>query len=378
MIETRLREAMAEHVERGAVPGLVALVSRHGEGETLALGTLAAGGAEPMRRDTIFRITSMTKPVTAAAALILAEERGWSLDEPIERWLPELANRRVLRRLEGPLDDTVPATRAITLRDLLSFRLGFGIVLAPPGTYPIQKAADELALGQGSPAPEVPPEPEEWLRRFATLPLMHQPGEAWMYHTGSDLLGVFIARASGQAFESYLRERVFEPLGMADTGFFVPRAKLARFATQYETQPGGALALHDEPASGAWSRPPAFPSGGAGLVSTADDYLAFARMLLGRGRQLLSRASLDAMTRDQLEPAQREGGRLFLDGRGWGFGVATGPGARYGWDGGFGTSWANDPSTGTIGILLTQAAWTSPEPPRICVDFWSASEEGAR
>ena len=291
----RLHEVLAGYVERGAVPGVVALLARHGETHVETIGGKTLGGGDPIRRDTIFRIASMTKPITAAAAMILVEECRLRLDEPVDRLLPELAGRRVLKRLDGPLDDTVPAKRPITVRDLLTFRLGFGIVMAPPGTYPIQRAASELDLGQGPPQPQTPPAPDEWIRRFGTLPLMHQPGERWMYNTGSDVLGVLIARASGQPFETFLRERIFEPLGMNDTGFSVPAAKLDRLATSYWTNSEtGALEVYDKAEGGQWSRPPAFPSGGGGLVSTVDDYLAFARMLLNNGKhdgeRILSRA----------------------------------------------------------------------------------------
>jgi CubicO group peptidase (beta-lactamase class C family) len=230
---SELSARLARYVTRREVPGLVAAVDRDGRADFEVLGVTAAGGAEPVRQDTIFRIASLTKPITAAATLLLVEQGKLGLDEPVDRLLPELARRRVLRRRDSPLDDVVPARRAITVRDLLTFRLGFGIVLAAPGTYPIQKATDDLELGQGMPAPGAPPAPDEWLRRFATLPLMHQPGERWMYHTGADVLGVLIARASGLPFDVFLRERLFTPLGMSDTDFSVPRDKLARFVPSY-------------------------------------------------------------------------------------------------------------------------------------------------
>jgi len=200
----RLRDVMAGFVERGEVPGLVALISRRGETHVEALGMKTLGGSGPIQRDTIFRIASMTKPITAAATMILVEECKLRLDDPVDRLLPELADRRVLKRLDGPLDETESAKRPITLRDLLTFRMGFGIVMAPPGTYPIQTAVTELQLGQGPPQPSLPPAPGEWVRRFGALPLMHQPGEKWMYHTGSDVLGVLIARASGRPLETFL------------------------------------------------------------------------------------------------------------------------------------------------------------------------------
>ena len=386
---SRLRNVMAGYVARGEVPGLVALVSRRGEAYVEALGVKALGGSDPVQRDTIFRIASMTKPITAAAAMILVEECNLRLDDPVDRLLPELADRRVLKRLEGPLDDTKPAQRPITLRDLLTFRLGFGIVMAPPGTYPIQTAVNDLLLGQGMPQPSLPPAPDEWIRRFGTLPLMHQPGEKWMYHTGSDVLGVLIARASGQPFDAFLQDRIFEPLGMKDTAFSVPASKLDRLATAYSTHlETGALELYDTAESGHWSRPPAFPSGGGGLVSTIDDYLAFGRMMLNQGRhgtqRILSRPSVETMTTDHLTPAQKAASGLvpgYFDGHGWGFGVAVvtrredvaAPVGSYGWDGGLGTSWRSDPSEDMVTILLTQASWTSPVPPRVSRDFWTAA-----
>jgi CubicO group peptidase (beta-lactamase class C family) len=383
----RLHKVLAGYAERGEVPGVVALLARHGEVHVEAIGGKTIGGSDPIRRDTIFRIASMTKPVTAAAAMILVEECRLRLDEPLDRLLPELEQRRVLRRLDASLDDTEPAKRPITLRDLLTFRMGFGIPMAPPGTYPIQTTVSDLALGQGMPKPQMPPAPEEWIRHFSMLPLMHQPGEKWMYHTGSDVLGVLIARASGQPFETFLHERLFEPLGMSDTGFSVPATKLDRLATSYWTNPqSGATEIYDRAEGGEWSRPPAFPSGGAGLVSTVDDYLSFARMLLNNGKhgnaRILSRATVETMIADHLTPAQKAVSELapgFFDSHGWGFGVSVvtrrdspaEPVGQYGWSGGLGTSWLSDPTEDMVGVLMTQCAWTSPNPPKICLDFWT-------
>jgi CubicO group peptidase (beta-lactamase class C family) len=351
-----MHDLMAGHVRRGTVPGIVTLVSRRGKAHVNAVGTKALGG-DPVRRDTIFRITSMTKPITAAAAMILVEECKLRLDEPVDRLLPELAHRKVLRRIDGPLEDTVPATRPITLRDLLTFRMGFGLIWGPADKYPIQKAISELQIvGFGPPNQATPYDPDEWLRRLATLPLMHQPGEKWMYNTGSYVLGVLIARASGQSLETFLCERIFEPLGMHDTAFSVPPAKLGRLATSYwvniET---GALEFYDSVADSRWTRPPAFPDGGAGLVSTVDDYLAFGQMMLNQGtyegQRILSRPSVELMTTDHLTQEQKARSGFFAgqwDNRGWGFGVGVVTGrdniwavpGRFGWDGGYGTSWA--------------------------------------
>ena len=259
----RMHDVMAGHVERGHVPGIVTLVSRGAETHVDAIGTKAVGGSDPMRRGTIFRIASMTKPIAAVAAMILVEDCTLRLDEPVDPLLPELVDREVLHAIDGPLDDTVPANRPITLRDLLTLRLGIGAVLAPPGQYPIQKAMDELGLAPGPDSPSLPP--DEWMRRLGSLPLIHHPGERWMYETGSDVLGVLLSRATGGPLESFLRERIFEPLGMDDTGFHVPPAKVDRLASLYGANPEtGALELHDDAESSKWSRPPAFESGGGG------------------------------------------------------------------------------------------------------------------
>jgi CubicO group peptidase (beta-lactamase class C family) len=382
----RLHDVMAGYVARGDVPGIVTLVSRRREVHVDAIGLKAVGGSDPVRRDTIFRISSMTKPITAVAAMILVEECKLRLDEPVDRLLPELANRTVLKRLDGPLDDTVPANRPITVHDLLSFHLGFGIILAPPDAYPILKAANEQQIGMGPPSPLTPPAPDEWIRRLGTLPLMHQPGEKWMYNTGSDVLGVLIARASGQPLETFLRERIFEPLGMKDTGFSVPAEKLNRFATSYWVNPAtGVFELYDEATGGQWSRPPAFPSAAGGLVSTIDDYLAFGQMMLNRGtydgERILSRPSVETMTTDYLTPEQKAESVLFLgDSRGWGLGMsvitrrgdlATVPG-RFGWDGGLGTSWYSDPREEMVTILMTQRA-DLPLLSGVNRDFWTSA-----
>ena len=223
-----------------------------------------------MQTDTIFRIASLAKPVTAVAAMILIEECRLRLDESIERWLPELANRRVLRSLSGPLDDTVPAHRPITVRDLLTFRMGFGSVMAPPDTYPIQKLIREYRIGgDGMPRPSQAPTTEEWVQRLGSLPWMAQPGERWLYHASSDVLGVLIARVSGQSLGTFMRERTFDPLGMNDTGFYVPPDKIDRLPGCYffnhETN---KLDLFDDPANSAWGSQPPSESAGGGLVST--------------------------------------------------------------------------------------------------------------
>ncbi|HEU4556429.1 MAG TPA: serine hydrolase domain-containing protein, partial [Longimicrobium sp.] len=244
----RMRRVLAGHVERGDVPGLVALLSRRGETHVIALGMLAADGDEPMRRDTLFRVASLTKPVTAVAAMILVEECRIRLDDPVDEILPELSDRRVLKRIDGPLDETEPARRAITLRDLLTLRLGLGHVMDRWGTLPIHRAFREINILQGPPHPDTVAAPDEWMRRLGTLPLVHHPGERWLYDLGTDVLGVLVARAAGQPLGDFMRERIFEPLGMKDTSFHVEPDRVHRLATAYETDDAtSGLEVYDVP-----------------------------------------------------------------------------------------------------------------------------------
>ena len=322
----RMHNVMAGHVASGDIPGLVLLLSRRGEIHVDAIGKLAIGGS-PMQRDTIFRITSMTKPVTAVAAMILVEECKLRLDDPVDPWLPELAERKVLRAIDAPLDDTLPAKRAITLRDLLTFRLGLGMIPVFPDRYPIQKAIAEAGFAPGPVFPSFTP--DELMRRYGTLPLVYQPGERWLYNTGSEILSVLIARVAGMTFAKFLNDRIFAPLGMKDTGFHVPEAKRGRLATVYLRDHAiGELKVFDDPATGKFAAPPVFQNGSAGLVSTADDFNAFAQMMLNGGRlgseRILSRPSVELMTTDHITLAQKQGSELFFgDTRGWGFGLSV-------------------------------------------------------
>ncbi len=382
----RMHQVLSGYVERKEMPGLVALVSHHDDVHLETLGTMSVGHPAPMKRDTIFRIASLAKPVTAVAAMILVEECKLWLDESIETWLPELANRRVLKSMSSQPDDTVPALRAITVRDLLTFRMGFGSVMAMPNTYPIQLLIREYRIGgDGPPLPSQAPGTEEWLQKLGSLPWMAQPGERWMYHTSGDVLGVLIARASGQSLGTFMRERIFDPLGMKDTAFHVPSGKIERLpACYFFNRQTNTLDLYDDVANSAWRPEPPFESGGGGLVSTIDDYFAFSRMMLNKGRhgreQVLSRAAVELMTSDQLTPEQRAVAEIFLGPYcSWGFGMAVDiqrneifrtPG-RFGWDGGLGTSAYTDPAEGMIGILFTQRMMDSPEPPKVFTDFWT-------
>lgn len=382
----RLRGVMAGHVERGDLPGLVMLVSRHGEVQADAIGRLAFEGS-PVTRDAIFRITSMTKPITAAAAMILVEEGKLGLDDPVDSWLPEISNRKVLLSIDALIHQTVPARRPISLRDLLTFRCGYGMIPVFPDRYPIQRAYAEVGLAPGPVFPSFPP--DELMRRYGSLPLVYQPGERWLYNAGSEMLGILIARVAGVTFGEFLRERIFAPLGMKDTAFYVPKDKQHRFTTVYSRDPATKdLRVFDPPVTGKFSNAPAFENGAAGLVSTADDFNAFAQMLLNGGslgsERILSRSSVELMTTNHIQPDEKRESSLFLGNtRGWGFGMSVFAGldgtdaapGRFGWDGGYGTSWYSDPGPQLTGILLTQRMMDSPQPPRVFTDFWNALNE---
>jgi CubicO group peptidase (beta-lactamase class C family) len=375
----RFDAVAATHVADDKVPGLVALVARGDQAHVAALGSLGVGGP-PVQRDSLFRIASVTKLVTGAATLALVGEGLLALDEPVDRLLPELAGRRVLRRMDGPLDGTVPARRAITVRDLLTFTFGFGFVaemFSATEPWPVVAASETVHLSTiGWPNLPEQPDPDTWIAGLGSLPLIAQPGERWMYNTGASVLGVLLARAAGEPFGEVLRSRLFDPLGMRDTGFWTP--DLDRLATAYRPTPDG-LEAWDEP-GGYWSKPPAFPDGAAGLVSTANDLLAFARMLLGGGNPVLSPAAVAEMTRDQLTPAQKVYGGLgpdFFDEVSWGFctsvvtaGLRTG---AFGWAGGFGTTWLADPARDLTVIVLTQRALEGPEPPAVHTELQDAA-----
>lgn len=377
----QMKTMLEGHVATGSPPGLVALVAHRDATEVVAAGRMALDGPAPMPRDAIFRLASMTKPVTAIAALMLIEDGRIRLDEPVQRLLPELADRRVLRTLASPVDDTVPALRPITVEDVLTFRLGWGVLFDPE--LPIQKAIDGVP-GFGMPDPTSPLTPDAYMRRLHDLPLMAQPGERWLYTVGSNVLGVLVARAAGKPLDVVFQERILGPLGMKDTAFWIPRDKISRTVTGYMPH-DGKLELFDKP-DGRYTKPPAFPAGDSGLVSTADDFAAFARFLTTGlapdGRRLISQTSLKAMQTNHLTPEQiKDGVEILGPGRGWGYGVGVyvapnvngiAPGA-YGWDGGFGTSWFNDPAQGLTAILLTQRVFDSPDPPQVHKDFWRAA-----
>jgi CubicO group peptidase (beta-lactamase class C family) len=382
----QLHDTMAGHVEAGRLPGLVTLLARGDEVHVDTIGTAAFTDRAPLERSTIFRIASLTKPITAVAAMALIEAGDLRLDQVVDDLLPELADRRVLRAVDAELDDTVPANRSITVEDLLSYRFGIGSVMAPPGSYPYQRAEADLGLQSigGPPWPPVTHDVDSWIAALGTLPLLHQPGERWLYNTSGQVLGVLLARATGDDLETVIRERVLDPLGMIDTSFTVPTEKLPRLATAYAPDPEtDALSVLDDPADSWWSTPPSFPDGSGWLVSTIDDYWTFVAMILSggtlHGARILSPESVTLMTTDRLTASQREGTEVFLGpDDAWGLGLAvpaTGTAAPLpsgiGWDGGIGTTWRSNPASGVTGIALTQRAVNSPVITPVMADFWA-------
>ena len=376
-----VRDVLKKQIANMTIPGSVFLVARVGkdggdkdEIVVSADGVTTVGGSAPMQRDTIFRIASMTKAITAAAVMMLVEDGKLTLDEPAERLLPELTNRKVLKTISSPIDDTVPANHPITVREIMNFTFGFGLNFDP--TLPINKAGVERQLTLAEPTPMTPHAPDEWMKLFGELPLMYQPGERWLYNAGSLLQGVLVRRASGQDFDTFVSERITGPLGMKDTGFFVPADKLNRFAgcgTFTDPATKQEIRMDKDGAESAYATRPVFPSGAGGLCSTVDDYLAFQLMLLAggelRGKKLLTPESVRAMTTNQLTDEQRKASANSLtpgmfDTAGWGYGMGVQvagnpdtdtPGA-YGWDGGFGSSWFTDPNRKVISIVMTQGS----------------------
>ena len=375
--EGRIDEIVEAAVEQGQAPGVVAAVAKGDATYVKAAGVMAIGGP-PMRPDTLFRISSTTKPITAAVVLSLVEEGLLDLGGPVEELLPELADRRVLRRPDGPLADTVKAERPVTVRDLLTFTWGFGMqgaMFMSPDPWPIVKAVEERELASfGPPEPVTTPDPDTWMARLGELPLLAQPGERWLYSAGSQVLGVLAARAAGASFEDVMRERVLTPLGMHDTAFHAKETK--RLATAYEIR-DGQLTVSDPP-DGQWSRPPRFPDGSGGLVSTAGDLLAFGRMLRGDPvlkTPVLKTETIAEMTRDQLTAAQRANvwpGFSFLEDRGWGYGVSV-TDWGYTWEGGLGTAWSNVPSQDLTVVVLTQRAADETGMPAVCDEVLAAA-----
>ncbi|RCK69611.1 class A beta-lactamase-related serine hydrolase [Desertihabitans brevis] len=359
-----LQELVEEPTRTGSVPGVVALVATGGRREVAVAGVRSLGGAA-MSRDTVFRIASMTKPLVAAAAMVLVDRGRLGLDDEVRRWLPELAAPSVLRTPTSELDDVVPAERPITVRHLLEFSAGHGLV--PQFDAPVVVALQER-LHQGPPEPQRIPAPQEWVARLAEIPLVHQPGRGWTYNTGADVLGVLLARVAGTSLSQVLADTVLDPLGLHDTGFSVPAGSRDRFATSYRADDSGDLVQVDGP-DGQWSEEPAFASGAGGTVSTVDDWCTFAQMLLAGGQHAGRTVLSTEAVRQMISPQNRaEPGNLFLQDQAWGFGgsvdVSAGqlwevPG-RYGWMGGTGTAGYLYPATGTVAVWLSQREMAGP------------------
>lgn len=371
-----IADELARHVDSGEVPGLVAVVARGDDVDVTVLGNLAIGGP-PMTEDALFRIASIGKPITAAAVLALVADGPLALDDPVDDLLPELAEPRVLREVTAPVDDTVPAVRPITIRDLLRSTNGHGF----PSDFSAPVVA-ELAgrLHQGPPQPAAFPPPDEWMATLADIPLLHQPGEGFTYNTAFDILGVLVARAAGRPFAEVVAERILRPLGMTDSGFDFPAGAAGRTTSLYHRGDGGDLELVDDP-DGQWATEPVFASGAGGYVATAADVLAFERMLLAGGGDVLPAHLVEAMTTDQLTDEVRATDTVFLNGQSWGYGGGVDverrhpwnvPG-RYGWVGGTGTSAYILPTDGSVAVLLTQVMLGGPSGAAVLETFWTAA-----
>lgn len=358
------RASISEAIDAGLLAGAVTLVWHAGRVvQVNELGHRDVRAGLPMQRDTVFRIASMTKPVTVAAAMSLLEQGRFRLDDPVSRWLPELDGLRVLIEPHGPLDDTTALRRAITFDDLMTHRAGFAYPFSITG--PLAKAYGRLSFRQNE---------QRWLSELTQLPLAHQPGARITYSHGTDVLGIAISRIAGQPLHELLAERIFGPLGMSDTGFALSLAQRRRMATMYELGEGEQPTLRDDVMGPPALTPPDFCAGGAGLMSTADDYLAFARMLLENGTvdgvRVLSPESVRLMRTDRLTEEQKSHNFLgvpFWIGRGFGLSMSVvtdpvqserffGPGGRgtFGWPGAFGTWWQADPANDVIVLYLIQ------------------------
>jgi CubicO group peptidase (beta-lactamase class C family) len=351
-----LRALVQGAVADGEAPGAAALVSRGGEVEV--------GAAGELETDSIVRVASITKPITASAVMLLVEDGVLELADPVARWLPELASPNVVRTPASPLDDVVPAARPVTVEDVLSSRAGWGF----PADFSLPAVVE---LFERLPVFGPRETPDQWLATLARVPMLRQPGEAFLYNTCSDIQGVLVARASGRPLPEFLAERVFKPLAMHDTAFHVPADKLQRLPTYH----GLDVMPIDERL---WREPPIFPSGSGGLVSTLADLHRFGRMLLDDGGELLTPESVRLMTTDHLTRGQREASTIFLEGAGWGFGGAVAADGRYGWIGGTGTTAHIDRARDTVGILLTQVQMAGPASTPLMQRFWGYAFGAAR
>jgi CubicO group peptidase (beta-lactamase class C family) len=352
-----LQELLSRHIDAGTIPGAVALLGAGEDVELVRAGVASIGGG-PMPEDAIMRVQSMTKVITAVAALRLVTAGRLGLDRSLVDWLPEITDRQVLRTPTAALDDTVPARRAITLRHLLTNTSGYGMIIE---ASPLKQAMEENGTEAGPEPPAIGA--DEWLRRLAELPLAFHPGEGWRYHHSFGVLGILISRVTGRPLGEHLAEDIFGPLGMTDTALWVPEADLDRLPAAYRHSEAGLV--ETEPAGGGfYAGPPPFDVSHGELVSTARDFHRFARMLADGGRAdgqpVIWHDHVQLMTSDQVPEACKTAESFFAgfwDGLGWGYGVAVHTEGRrrgrYGWSGGQGTDFFVD-RDGTVGILLTQ------------------------
>lgn len=359
---TPLERLLQDQVDAGTLPGAVAVHHRREGTETVAVGAQDLDTRTPMSPQTLFFWDSLGKPLTAALALIHVADGQLDLDAPIEQWLPELADPQVLADPNGPLTETVAAHRPVTVEDLLTLRggLGFTSDFESPFTAAL---VEQLQAG---PDP-CPLDRDEFLASAGRLPLAHQPGQGWTYNTGSTLLGMLLERLTGQPLDVLMAERLLDPLGIADTMWWVPPAELPRFASRYASTGDAAEPLQrTDPADGLFARPQSFPDGAGGLIGTAGDWLTFGAMLLAsgrhQGRQILPAELVASMMSDHLTEAQRRQAGIFLDpGEGWGYGGSVRADGSYGWAGGAGTTARVDPRRGEVTILLTQVGLDGPQ-----------------
>jgi CubicO group peptidase (beta-lactamase class C family) len=358
--------APAAAIEAGDLSGAVTLIWRNGEiVQVSCQGKRDLASGAPMERDTLFRIASMTKPVTTAAALVLMEQGKLFLDDPITRWAPEFKDMRVLKEPTGPVEDTYPAPRDITIEDLMTHRAGlaYGFSSVGPIAHAYQRALGDVLNAAMT--------PDAWMAALGRLPLSYPPGERFHYSHATDVLGFIVGRVAGTDFRHFLMERVLGPLGMVDTDFYIPPEKRARAAVVYrQDQQTGALSPVEFTM---YDTPPAYCGGGGGLISTADDYLKFARMLLNGGEvdgtRLLRPDTVELMRTNRLTAAQREidfMGLPFWAGQGFGLGLSViddaekqawmgaGSDGAFGWPGAFGTWWQADPVQDMVLIYLIQ------------------------
>ena len=392
--EEPLQKVLQKSVDEGQLAGAAVLMQRQGETSFAAAGWRDIEANSPIERDTIFRIASMTKPITSVAALMLVDEGRIALDEPISRIAPEFSAMRVLRTPTGPLDDTVEAERPITFDDLLTHRSG--LTYGDPHRSPLSAAYRER-LG-GDIDTEV--NPDEWIQRLAGLPLIAQPGSAMYYGNSTDLLGLLIARIDGTSLGDMLRRRILGPLGMKDTGFFVPPEKRNRRAAAYGFDENGRLVKRLTWGGVVVEERPtemAYESGAVGLWSTLDDYLSFARLFLRDGEvngvRLLRSETLRKMMTNQLTDEQRAnsvflGRKPFAIGRGFGLGVSVvmeqdrkdmfrrGNPGTVSWPGAYGGWWEADPVDDSAFVFLAHNMVDLPQMARgIGIGVWALIDD---